>query len=463
MHQETELMKSYNVFRAFSPFLAIGVAASAALGQQAPASTLASVAGAPSVVAAQAPADPVMTLDEAIDAALKANPGMAQSAGAVRSAQASQKEAQGAFLPRLSLSTSTSFSGTQQYGSSLTLPGSAGGTSQSYGAGISASYDLYTGGRRTAELRQTRAQTSAAQAGLVAEQYDVRLATKQAFFDVLRRQDQVEVAQAQVARAQQELDAAETRVRVGSATASDQLRAQLALNQARQALLEAQSAGKVARFALGRTVGSNGPVGAKATAQDLAVTPVRLDSLAAYVQAQSPALLAAQAGAQASEAGVRAAKSQYLPSLQLTTGYNWDNQQLSVASGQTGWRVGIGLSYPLFDGFSRQAQVQKAQVQADVAHAQLEDARRAATEQFQAAATGVEQAQQRIALAEEAVSVAERDLQVQEQRYRIGGATMLDLVTSQASLAQAQNDRISARYDYQIARAQLEALAGRPL
>jgi outer membrane protein len=457
-------MNRYDVLRAFSPFLAIGVAASAALAQQVPAAAVSTVATPLAAAAAPAPTDPEMSLDEAIEAALKANPAMAQSAGAVRSAQASEKEAQGAFLPRLSLSTGTTFSGTQRYGSSSSgLTGASPGTNQSYSAGISASYDLYTGGRQTAELRQSRAETSAARAGLVAQQYDVRLGTKQAFFDVLRRQDQVQVTQAQVARAQQELDAANTRVRVGSATASDQLRAQLALNQAKQALLEAQSAEKVSRYTLGRAVGANGPVGAKAGAEDLAVTQVALDSLAAYVQAQSPAVLVAQAGAQASEAGIRVARSQYLPSLQLTTGYNWDNEQFSVMSGQTGWRVGIGVSYPLFDGFSRQATVQKAQVQADVAHAELEDAKRAATQQFQQAATALDQARQRIALAEEGVSVAERDLAVQEQRYHIGGATMLDLVTSQASLVQAQNDRISARYDYQIARAQLEALAGRSL
>jgi outer membrane protein len=455
-------MKSYNVFKAFAPFLALGVAASAALAQQAPAPSAASPATAPASVSTVAQADPVMTLDEAIDAALKANPAMAQSAGAVTSAEASQKAARGAFLPSLSVSTSSSFSGSQRYGGSDVASGGLG-NNQSYGAGVSASYDLYTGGRRTATLRQTQAQTSAAQAGLVAQQFDVRLATKQQFFDVLRRQEQVTVSQAQVTRAQQELDAASTRVRVGSATASDQLRAQLALNQARQALLAAQSDEKVARYTLGRAVGANGPVGARAQAEDTQVTQVQLDNLAAYVQSQSPALLAAQANAKATEAGVRVAKSQYQPSLQLTTGYNWDNQEFSVASGQTGWRVGIGLSYPLFDGYSRQAQVQKAQVQADVAHAELADAQRAATQLFQQAATTLDQARQRIALAEEGVSVAERDLAVQEQRYRIGGATMLDLVTSQAALVQAQNDRISARYDYQIARAQLEALAGRSL
>jgi outer membrane protein TolC len=59
--------------------------------------------------------------------------------------------------------------------------------------------------------------------------------------------------------------------------------------------------------------------------------------------------------------------------------------------------------------------------------------------------------------------VAREDLRVQDERYRLGASTILDLITSQLNLAQAETDEIAARYDYQIARAELEALVGREL
>ena len=52
---------------------------------------------------------------------------------------------------------------------------------------------------------------------------------------------------------------------------------------------------------------------------------------------------------------------------------------------------------------------------------------------------------------------------MQQERYRLGAATMLDLITSQAALTQAEQGLVNARFDYQTARAQLEALAGRTL
>jgi outer membrane protein len=52
-------------------------------------------------------------------------------------------------------------------------------------------------------------------------------------------------------------------------------------------------------------------------------------------------------------------------------------------------------------------------------------------------------------------------LRVQDARYQAGASTILDRLTSEATLVAAQQDAVTARYDYGIARAQLEALAGR--
>jgi len=54
-------------------------------------------------------------------------------------------------------------------------------------------------------------------------------------------------------------------------------------------------------------------------------------------------------------------------------------------------------------------------------------------------------------------------LRVVEQRYRVGAATILDLLNSQEALTQAEVDAVAARFDYLRAKAQIEALIGRDL
>jgi outer membrane protein len=61
------------------------------------------------------------------------------------------------------------------------------------------------------------------------------------------------------------------------------------------------------------------------------------------------------------------------------------------------------------------------------------------------------------------VNAAREDFREQNQRYQLGVATTLDLSTSQANLTQADVDLIQARFDYLVARAQVEALVGREL
>ena len=59
------------------------------------------------------------------------------------------------------------------------------------------------------------------------------------------------------------------------------------------------------------------------------------------------------------------------------------------------------------------------------------------------------------------VQAAEEDLRVQQERYRLGASTIVDVLTSQEALDQAEVDVVNARFAYLRAKAQIEALIGR--
>lgn len=416
----------------------------------------------PGAALAQSPDEPLLTLDQVVEAALRASPQIAQAVGAVENAESSVRVARAQFLPSLSVSTGTSRSSTARLDpitNSITSSGAS-----SYSAGISTSVDLYTGGRRGAEIDRTHSQHRAAEASLVERRFNVVLAAKRAFFDVLRADDMIRVAEARVERAREGLEAAERLAEVGSGTQSDVLRAQLELTNARQALLQAQTQRRTTAYTLGRLVGHDGAVGA--LADDLgSPEPLALsrDELVAIVIAQSPAVQAAEANSRAADASSRAARAQYWPSISASGGYDMSAQELDFDASRRGWTVRVGLSYPIFNRFQREDAINRAGIQAEVARLELADARRAARVQLEQLLAALELAEQQIAMTEEAVHVAQEDLRVQRERYRLGVSTILDQVTSQAALVQAENDHIAARHNYQIAKAELEALVGREL
>jgi outer membrane protein len=404
----------------------------------------------------------VVSLDEAIERALRNSPLVEQRAGAVRTAESGERNAFGSFLPNLSLSSGASLSSTERFDPNTAT--TVTGSNDSYSAGLSASLDVFTAGRRGAQLNQARAQIDAAEAALIEQRYNVALIAKRAFFEVLRSEETRRIAEARVDRAQQVLAAAENRVRVGTATRSDELRAQLELNQARQALLQASTQRRNAAFTLGATIGVDAPVGARLD-EALEPQPLALsrDAIVDIAVGNAPVVIAAEASLLANEAAVRASRTQYFPTLRVTSGYDWFNQERSFVDGRTSWNLRLGLSYPIFNGFAREDAIERAQVQARLGRVQLEDARRQARANAERAYAALELAEQQIALAEEAVAVASEDMRVQQERYRLGVSTILEQVTSQISVAEAELNLVAARYDYQLARAELEALLGREL
>ena len=61
------------------------------------------------------------------------------------------------------------------------------------------------------------------------------------------------------------------------------------------------------------------------------------------------------------------------------------------------------------------------------------------------------------------MAVADEDLRVTRERYRLQVSIILDVVTAQLAADQARVDLVNARYDYVLARAELEAILGREL
>src|SRR5206468_566062 len=136
-----------------------------------------------------------------------------------------------------------------------------GAPQTAYSAGLQSSIDLYTGGRRGADRVRAQADLGAAEATRVSQRYAVTLAAERAFFEALRGEDLIVVAAARVTRAESGLKYAQDRVRAGTATKSDELRARLELTSGRQQLIAEQDTLQTATYALSRIVGADGPVG----------------------------------------------------------------------------------------------------------------------------------------------------------------------------------------------------------
>jgi outer membrane protein len=182
---------------------------------------------------------------------------------------------------------------------------------------------------------------------------------------------------------------------------------------------------------------------------------------------KAPAIAQAEAQLDAAHAAVRSAKTSFLPT--VTMSFNRGGSGLDPAFGIGDKRyaynqnLSFRMNFPLFNNLSREVSVARAAVAEDVAEVQARDARLLARQTLVQSLGQMRNAQEQVQIQTVSVAAAAEDLRVQQRRYELGATTLLDLLTSETQLDNARSALIRARYDYRVAKAQLEALIGRDL
>jgi len=420
-------------------------------------SALVALLATPAAILAQEGPDAFrpVTLDEAIEIALRRNPALAQAATSIENAEHARLSAYGTLLPSLSVS----------YGYSNSSSGrldalGQGIVSTSWSTQISSSVNLFDGWQRFNDLKGAKLGVVEQNARYRQTEYQTIQQVKQAYFNAVAARELVGVEQRRVQRQQDQLDFVQQQLDLGRATRSDLLSSQVDLNNARLSLLNAENGQRTTTFRLTEVVGSETRIGpveeATLIAQPL---PFSRNQLFGIADLSAPSLQSAAAATEAAEQAVSSARSAYLPNLSLSGGWGWSNSEFPPQS--RSWSFSLRGSYPIFNGFSRETAVYRARAQQDVAEQQERAARLNLNSELDAAYSTAQSAQAGIDLAEQNVALSEETLRVVQERYRLGLATILELQDAQIQLTQSEVDLVSRRFDYQLALAAIEALLGR--
>jgi outer membrane protein len=418
-------------------------------------------------VGAAAAQVPAITLAEAIRRSERVQPAMVRATADVRTAWARRRSALGAYLPTLSASSSASsfFSEGASRIDPITGELTGGNSSnRSVSTSLSASLDLFTGFRRGAEMRAARAGEDAAEASLLDARFEQALTTTNQFLDALAAAQLLRVREASVRRAEEQLKTSVAKLRAGSATRSDSLRSLVTFGNARLDQLTTQSQLASAEANLARLIGETGRVQAADDSSFYRLMEViDTQAIRAEAESKSPRVQSAAANAVAARASVRASRAAYWPSLTLAANTGWNGSRANDYDLFNQRQLSLSLRWNVFDGFDRELTIVQRDAELDLAEANAADAQREVQAELTARLAELDAARTRIDITQTSVAAATEDLRVQQERYRLGASTIVDLLTSQEALNQAEVDRVNARFDYLRAKAQIEALIGRNL
>lgn len=412
-----------------------------------------------------------LTLQEAIERALCANPDTRNAWAIIEERAAAVGVSKAAYLPTLSAT------GEWVHDDSITDVRGHSTLSSNYSTmvhsrSLTLGWVLYDFGGSRAALANARALLTAAQANEEAVLQQVFAETAKGYYAAQSAREQLRADDAVVTDAHNSLTAAQERVEHGAGPMTEVYQAKTAYIQA----LVTQTRDR------GQALAAQGNLAnAIALSPD---TPLTLDTLnesvppdatftrtvaelIAQAERAHPAMLAAEKELQAAQAGVTQARAQGRPTIKLVGQYSQNNEPVQLGLGQPHYPatghdgyIGIQVSVPIFSGFATTYQARQAQAQVDQESVALDKTRQQVALQVWTSYQTLQTDTQNLAISSQLQTVATQAWESAQRRYRSGVGTILELLSTQTALAQARQQRVEAFTEWRYDRLALASALG---
>lgn len=468
---------------------------------------VAAVGVAPTAAVAQQPAAAI-SLADALNMGLKVSHSVRTAMAGVSRAHGQQILARALYLPQLngianyqrtfesqfaalSASSSTPKSGSapapkDTTTSSLTNISKIFASPSSFTFGLSLTQNLFTGGKLEAGSKGAESARTVAEINLDAARAQVALDVAQAYFDAVASEQLVQIADSTLAQAERTLAQTTVSREVGSAAEFDLLRARVARDNQKPAVIAALGNRDVALLRLRQLLGIPlaQPLTLTTPIHDDGVAPAEPPPLTSPIAipgregaitpdtsiASRAGVRQAAANLEAQEYSLRAAEWNRLPSLQLSSSYQRfayppAGTILPTALNQyyPNWTASLGMSFPVFLGGKLTGDRMVAEANVVEARQQLEQTKELAALDARTSLNQLAQAEAAYAASVGTGEQAAKAYSIAEVRFREGVSTQVELLQSRTQYEQARVNRVTAARDLEVARLRVAFLKDLPV
>ena len=125
------------------------------------------------------------------------------------------------------------------------------------------------------------------------------------------------------------------------------------------------------------------------------------------------------------------------------------------------WAVGVQVQMPLFTGFNNTYQIKSAEEQVESQAANRDRLAQTIAQDVWRAYYTLAASRENLQNTDELLRSATQSEQVALGRYQEGVGTIVELLSTEANLANARNQHVQAHYNWRIGKAQLAQALGR--
>jgi outer membrane protein len=408
----------------------------------------------------------VLTIDEAIEIALKHSPDIKNSQFDFKSAIERNKFQKGYYLPELNFELSggrqsTDFKNQKKLNGTLLM------------GRLSASQLLYDFGKTSGRVDASSAQVNAYKATMHQSISTKILYIKARYYDALKMKSIIDVNHKNIKLQEGQLMRAKRYYDEGIKTIIDVSDAQVRLTQAKLDLSNSKYELKLRLALLEEAMGytpyrSNYELYHKKIdlhniADNIPKINTSISKLEAFAYEHRYELKSSKYLVESSKHLVESKKGEYLPTLMLRGDYMSQDVDKDFISStpQKQWQANINMQWNLFSGKQTDASVQEAKISALKASSHVNEIRLLIKRQVVEASLGVRRTRDSVTLSQNITKASKKKYEQAKKRYENDLSDYIELQEAQQSYIKSLGELVSVYYNYYIAIAQLDFAIGK--
>lgn len=404
-------------------------------------------------------------MSDAVEHALRFNPGLGAQEAESRSSEEGRKSARGAFGPRLGMTYSATKTESKRD------PSATMGTKNPkmgvYSWGVEVTQPIFQGFRLLSTYQKAALQADSDKASLRKAELDMTEQVQTAFLEYLKAGENARSMRDSLTRLREQLRIAQAYFEVGLSPRLDVLQAEVDVSEAERLLIEAENtqATTLARL--------NTLLGFDATAVNTYTGTLKevgfrytLEQCLELAYRQRPDLYVAQKAVEIARKSQKEVQSDYYPQIEgyysMTQSGNTPGMQRSGENGShvTNWEVGAQATWNVFEWGTTYYADKQAGWQVTKMRYEQENLKLEVGYDIKSKYLAVQEARKRIAVAQNSVAQATEAYNVALARYHEHVGTNFDVLDASANLTSAQSSLTGAKADYLTALSQIYVAMG---
>lgn len=410
----------------------------------------------------------VLTLEEAIATALQNNYDIQLAKNDSLSAAINYSYRNTVFLPTLNATASTIWNNSNQKQVLIDTSRKSNVHNNNIQAGLALNWVLFDGFRMFATREKAAVLLQAGSYAAKEQIVNTIANVVKTYFNIARQKQLIKATNVQIKLNEERVKLAQYKLDIGTGAKPDVLQSRVDLNTQKslkmqretdieilkEELLQSMNMRDKPEFDIPDTIPVNYNVALGDVLQDLEMT--------------NPTLLLAKKNIDVANLTLKETRAGLFPTVSFNSNYIYSRSRNSVAINRfspllnqtNGFNYGFNAAIPIFNQFRVRRQMKQDELNISFQKMQYENSRSLLNMQILNSFKNYEQQKQQLKLQEENITYANELLFIENEKYKLGHGTLVELRQAQASYAQAYDQLIAARYNAKIAETELMRLRG---